>query len=233
MKVLDLFSGIGGFSLGLERAEMVTVAFCEFDKHAKEVLKKHWPDVPIHDDVRTLDRLKLVEMGVIVYPDNVVKVNDMGKLRVLTEDQLGQSITLYNSGFSYQEIGELYGVSRQAMWELLKSRGVESRPKLKYGEDNHFYRGGLIADKQVHHITEKAILKGVLNPEACEVCGANGVMADGRNEVQAHHDDYNKPLSVRWLCQEHHYEWHKTNRPISRGEPEPTASVEVVCGGFP
>ena len=55
MKVLDLFSGIGGFSLGLERAGMETVAFCEFDKHAQKVLKKHWPDVPIHEDVRTLD----------------------------------------------------------------------------------------------------------------------------------------------------------------------------------
>jgi len=55
MKVLDLFSGIGGFSLGLERAGMETVAFCEFDKHAQKVLKKHWPDIPIHEDVRTLD----------------------------------------------------------------------------------------------------------------------------------------------------------------------------------
>lgn len=55
MKVLDLFSGIGGFSLGLERAGMETVAFCEFDAHARQILKKHWPDVPIHEDVRTLD----------------------------------------------------------------------------------------------------------------------------------------------------------------------------------
>jgi len=55
MKVLDLFSGIGGFSLGLERAGFETVAFCEFDKHAQKVLKKHWPDVPIYDDVRLLD----------------------------------------------------------------------------------------------------------------------------------------------------------------------------------
>ena len=55
MKVLDLFSGIGGFSLGLERAGMETIAFCEYDKHAQKVLKKHWPDIPIHDDVRLLD----------------------------------------------------------------------------------------------------------------------------------------------------------------------------------
>lgn len=54
MKVLDLFSGIGGFSLGLERAGMKTVAFCEIDPFCRKVLKKHWPDVPIFEDVRTL-----------------------------------------------------------------------------------------------------------------------------------------------------------------------------------
>jgi DNA (cytosine-5)-methyltransferase 1 len=55
MKVLDLFSGIGGFSLGLERAGFETVAFCEVDKKCHQVLKKHWPNVPIFDDVKTLN----------------------------------------------------------------------------------------------------------------------------------------------------------------------------------
>ncbi len=55
MRVLDLFSGIGGFSLGLERAGMETVAFCEIDPFCQKVLKKHWPDIPVHDDVRVLD----------------------------------------------------------------------------------------------------------------------------------------------------------------------------------
>ena len=54
MNVLDLFSGIGGFSLGLERAGMKTVAFCEVDKKCQQVLKKHWPGVPIFDDVSNL-----------------------------------------------------------------------------------------------------------------------------------------------------------------------------------
>ena len=55
MKVLDLFSGIGGFSLGLERTGgFETVAFCEIDPFCRRVLAKHWPGVPIHDDVRTL-----------------------------------------------------------------------------------------------------------------------------------------------------------------------------------
>jgi DNA (cytosine-5)-methyltransferase 1 len=53
--VLDLFSGIGGFSLGLERAGMQTIAFCERDEFCQRVLAKHWPEVPIHDDITTLD----------------------------------------------------------------------------------------------------------------------------------------------------------------------------------
>jgi DNA (cytosine-5)-methyltransferase 1 len=54
MRVLDLFSGIGGFSLGLERAGMHTVAFCEIDPYCRAVLRKHWPDVPVYGDVRSL-----------------------------------------------------------------------------------------------------------------------------------------------------------------------------------
>jgi DNA (cytosine-5)-methyltransferase 1 len=54
LDVLDLFAGIGGFSLGLERAGMRTLAFCEIDPYCQRVLTKHWPDVPIFDDVRTL-----------------------------------------------------------------------------------------------------------------------------------------------------------------------------------
>jgi len=53
-RVLDLFSGIGGFSLGLERTGgFETVAFCEIDPFARDVLAKHWPQVPCHDDVET------------------------------------------------------------------------------------------------------------------------------------------------------------------------------------
>jgi len=51
---LDLFSGIGGFSIGLERAGFTTVGFCEIDPYCRAVLRKHWPAVPIHDDVRDL-----------------------------------------------------------------------------------------------------------------------------------------------------------------------------------
>jgi DNA (cytosine-5)-methyltransferase 1 len=55
MNVLDLFSGIGGFSLGLERAGgFQTVAFCEIEKYPQQILRKHWPDVPVYTDIKEL-----------------------------------------------------------------------------------------------------------------------------------------------------------------------------------
>ena len=63
LKILDLFSGIGGFSLGLEATgHFETAAFCEIDPYCKQVLKKHWPDVPIFDDIR---QLKGTDIGTI------------------------------------------------------------------------------------------------------------------------------------------------------------------------
>jgi len=67
MKVLDLFSGIGGFSLGLERAGMETIAFCEIEPFCRKVLNKHWPDVPIYEDVRELTNERLRSDG--IFPD--------------------------------------------------------------------------------------------------------------------------------------------------------------------
>tara|TARA_R100000234_G_scaffold120021_1_gene104893 strand:- start:7000 stop:7911 length:912 start_codon:yes stop_codon:yes gene_type:complete len=69
LKVLDLFSGIGGFSLGLEwTGGFETVAFCEIEKFPQQVLKKHWSHVPIYSDVKELTYEKLRADG-IVRPD--------------------------------------------------------------------------------------------------------------------------------------------------------------------
>ena len=60
LKVLDLFSGIGGFSLGLESTGYYeTVAFCEKDEFCKKVLQKHWSQLKIYDDVRSLHDTKI------------------------------------------------------------------------------------------------------------------------------------------------------------------------------
>ncbi len=64
MNVLDLFSGIGGFSLGFEKAGFKTAAFCEIDKFCQKVLNKHWPGVPIYNDVSKLTKKQLTQDGV-------------------------------------------------------------------------------------------------------------------------------------------------------------------------
>lgn len=55
---------------------------------------------------------------------------------------------------------------------------------------------------QVVYLMKKA---GLLIPQPCEICN--------EIKVQAHHDDYTKPWEVRWLCTNHHNEWHRSNEP--------------------
>jgi len=64
VRVLDLFSGIGGLSLGLAWAGMRTVAFCERDPWCRGILSRHWPGVPLYDDVHTLTAGRLHADGV-------------------------------------------------------------------------------------------------------------------------------------------------------------------------
>lgn len=59
--------------------------------------------------------------------------------------------------------------------------------------------------RAAHVIVGNAIRNGRLIRQPCEVCG---------EFAQAHHDDYSKPLDVRWLCTTHHVEWHKHNTPL-------------------
>jgi len=55
---LDLFSGIGGFALAAGWAGFETVGFCDNEPYAQAVLKKHWPNLPIHNDIKSLDGTK-------------------------------------------------------------------------------------------------------------------------------------------------------------------------------
>ena len=65
LNVLDLFSGIGGFSLGLERTKAFkTVAFCEIEKYCQLVLQNHWKGVKIYDDVKRITKEQLQADGI-------------------------------------------------------------------------------------------------------------------------------------------------------------------------
>lgn len=65
LRVLDLFSGVGGFSLGLERTGgFGAAAFCEIEPHARKVIGRHWSSIPVFDDVRELTLERLLAAGV-------------------------------------------------------------------------------------------------------------------------------------------------------------------------
>ena len=53
-------------------------------------------------------------------------------------------------------------------------------------------------------MVNNAIRNGKLFKEQCDVCGTT-------ENVEAHHEDYAKPLNVRWLCSAHHKQWHRDN----------------------
>lgn len=63
------------------------------------------------------------------------------------------------------------------------------------------------AEKRAQHIVEYEIRTGRLIPQPCEVCG---------EKAEAHHDDYSKPLDVRWLCRIHHCALHVAQRDAAR-----------------
>ena len=92
LNVLDIFSGIGGFSIGLEAASMQTVAFCEINPFCQKILTRHWPSVPIFSDItiihkedlKTLPRIDVIAGG---FPCQDISV--AGKQKGITAKRSG------------------------------------------------------------------------------------------------------------------------------------------------
>ena len=234
MRFGSLFSGIGGLDLGLERAGMECVLQVDNDDYCLKVLTKHWPDVAKWDNIKTLNK-DIVDGLVNITYNSMEARKELAVMPRKLSSKYDEAIKLYNSGMSIQEVADYFAITRQGMWDILKRRGVQFRSQKKYGKENHFYRGGETASKRAQNLAWKAIKKGILIPQPCENCGTAGTFEDGRNKVQAHHDDYDKPLDVRWLCQECHHEWHKKNKAENGGvaEPDNGNDIDLLVGGFP
>jgi DNA (cytosine-5)-methyltransferase 1 len=54
MRFASFFAGIGGFDLGFQQSGMLPAFHCEIDTHCQRILKRHWPEVPLHGDITTL-----------------------------------------------------------------------------------------------------------------------------------------------------------------------------------
>jgi len=235
----SLFAGIGGIDLGFERAGLTCKWQVEINPYAQRVLAKHWPNVIRHDDIRTFPPREWVPcldsyVKEWYRPRNQWEVFMSGKLKKLTPEQAEECVRMYESGMSLQPIADYFKVSRQAMWDLVRRR-TEMRSQKRFGADNHFFRDGNLADDAAQNLVENAIKQGVITRKMkCEECSSTGTFKDGRSAIQAHHDDYNKPLEIRWLCQKCHHTWHKNNTPIRKEVmKEALANVDVICGGFP
>lgn len=125
------------------------------------------------------------------------------------------------------EIGEVLGRSRESVRSKMRRLEVDrpdevvstlrgANPTEQKGSDNHNWKGGVSENPyerytksyknnnpevvKAHRKVRRAISRGELERKPCEVCG--------EEPADAHHDDYSKPLQVRWLCREHHIEEH-------------------------
>lgn len=121
---------------------------------------------------------------------------------------------------------DAYNASRERMLKIKRDAWPEYKRKNaeKITAKNREYRrnhSGQIAAQKERYKREyplkykarteahNAITLGKLVKRPCEVCG--------NPETDAHHDDYLKPLSVRWLCRKHHAQWHAKNGPGLNG----------------
>lgn len=68
LRVVGLFAGIAGIEKGLHEAGHETVLFCEKDPRAQAVLRKHYPDVDLHPDVRELEELPSADLVTAGFP---------------------------------------------------------------------------------------------------------------------------------------------------------------------
>ena len=91
--------------------------------------------------------------------------------------------------------------------EYDRNRGNRQTPE--YHEE---YRAKYPAKYKARYKANNAIRDGLLDRgESCETCGST-------QHIHAHHDDYSEPLSVRWLCAAHHFQWHSDNGQGLNGE---------------
>jgi len=88
--------------------------------------------------------------------------------------------------------------ARERILAYDRSRG--NRQDIKYLQE---YRRKYPNKYKSHRIVNNAIRDKKLFRMPCEICG--------KENSHAHHDDYAKPLNIRWLCSEHHHEWHIAN----------------------
>jgi len=89
VRIGSLFSGIGGFELGLERAipQSQTIWQVEQDKFCQRILQKHWPNAKIYDDVRTITKHNVEPIDILCGGFPCQDISTAGKGRGIIKDE--------------------------------------------------------------------------------------------------------------------------------------------------
>ena len=92
--------------------------------------------------------------------------------------------------------------------EARKKYSQTEKGKLVHRKATQNYRYANPLRRAAHQIISNALIrKKLIKPNNCSVCNST-------EKIEGHHDDYTKPLCVRWLCEKCHKEWHRNNKPI-------------------
>lgn len=136
LTVLDLFSGIGGFSLGLERTGgFRTVGFCEIKPRSQAVLAKHWPGIPCHADVVTYN-FNRGEADVVVGGFPCQDISDAGLRAGLSGERSGLWSEMVRA---YRVVRPKYGIVENVAALLGRGMGTVLGDLAEIGYDAEWH----------------------------------------------------------------------------------------------
>jgi DNA (cytosine-5)-methyltransferase 1 len=142
LTVGSLFSGIGGLDLGLERAGMKVIWQSEIDLYCNKVLKKHWPEVPNHGNIKDIDWGTVERPNVICGGYPCQPFSTAGKRRGTDDPRhlwpwvrtaiselrpdyaILENVRGHLSMGGLQVIGELAEIGYDAQWRVVSAAGL-------------------------------------------------------------------------------------------------------------
>jgi HNH endonuclease/C-5 cytosine-specific DNA methylase len=224
MRIGSLFSGAGGLDMAVEAAfGGTTVWHAEIDTAASKVLAHHWPGVPNLGSVTEIDWANL-KGHIMAWPRCDEKAQAM--------------YDLYCQGMSLAQVAERHDCTRQSVYGLFQTRGLEMRSRpaarptvvyrgIKYSLRNNGYYGATSGDRQLlHRVMWEAEI---------------GSIPDG---YDIHHLDHDKTNNVieNFEClpkDEHARKYNigcngaRHRCGIGAVMPEEANTVDILTGGFP